>query len=257
MPNDQTATPKSKLRWFNPTPSRLLVILLVVEAVLLLSERFKWFLFNGHKGWTVLIAVAVVGLFLLLMLLWFIVSLIFRWHFQFSIRSLLVLTVAVAIPFSWLAMEMKWAREQKAAGEMLTKDEGWVQYDDEYDESLCPPALRWMREHLGHDFFNNVYGVEFSETKATDTELVYLRSLTQLRLLFIYNTTVTDAGLEHIKGLTQLLLLVLKNTNVTDAGLEHLKGLTQLQRLDIRYTKVTDDGVRKLQKALPNCKIFH
>ena len=42
-----------------------------------------------------LIAVAVVGGAMLVMLLWFIVSLVFRWRFQFSIRSLLVLTVAV------------------------------------------------------------------------------------------------------------------------------------------------------------------
>jgi hypothetical protein len=85
MPNDQPATPKSKLRWFHPTPRRLLVILLVVEGFLLLSKRFNWFAFNGHKGWTVLIVVAAVGLFILLMLLWFLVSLIFRWHFQFFI----------------------------------------------------------------------------------------------------------------------------------------------------------------------------
>ena len=34
-------------------------------------------------------------------------GLIFRWRFQFSIRSLLVLTVAVAVPCSWLAVEVK------------------------------------------------------------------------------------------------------------------------------------------------------
>jgi hypothetical protein len=44
---------------------------------------------------------------------------------------------------------------------------------------------------------------------------------------------------------------------VTDAGLEHLKALRQLQRLDLKETKVTADGVKKLQQALPNCKIEH
>ena len=117
MTTDQSANPKPKRRWFYPTPGRLLVVLLAVECVLLLSERFQWFAFNEKKGWTVLIAVAVVGLFLLLMLIWFITSLIFRWRFQFSIRSLLVLTIAVAIPSSWLAVEMKWARRQREAVE--------------------------------------------------------------------------------------------------------------------------------------------
>jgi hypothetical protein len=63
-----TAEPKPpNLRWFHPTPARLLVILLVAEGILLLSQ--PWF----PK----------------------------------------VLTVVVAIPFSWLAVEMKRAREQR------------------------------------------------------------------------------------------------------------------------------------------------
>ena len=38
-------------------------------------------------------------------------------RFQFSLRSLLVLVVVVAVPCSWLAVEMKKAREQKEAVE--------------------------------------------------------------------------------------------------------------------------------------------
>jgi hypothetical protein len=45
--------------------------------------------------------------FLLLMLFWFAADLVFRLRFQFSIRALLVLMVAVAVPCSWLAVEMK------------------------------------------------------------------------------------------------------------------------------------------------------
>jgi hypothetical protein len=89
---------------FYPPPAWLIFGLLVVEGLLWLSERYRWFSFNEKKGWTVLIGVAVVGL---VMLGWFLVSLIFRWRFQFSIRSLLVLAVAVALPFSWMAVEMK------------------------------------------------------------------------------------------------------------------------------------------------------
>ena len=106
-------SPTIKPRWFVPTPGRLLRLLLAVEGFLVLSERFQWFAFNQHKGWTVLIAVASVGVFLLLMLLWFLAALVFRWRFQFSILSLFVLTVAVALPCSWLATEMKAAREQR------------------------------------------------------------------------------------------------------------------------------------------------
>ena len=69
-------------RWFVPTPGRLLVLLLAVEGLLWLSERFRWFPFNQHKGWTVLIAVAAVGVFLLLMFLWFLAALIFAGGFS-------------------------------------------------------------------------------------------------------------------------------------------------------------------------------
>ena len=50
-----------KCRWFHVTPDRLVIGLLVVECLLWFSERFQWFSFNAHKGWTVLIAVAAVG----------------------------------------------------------------------------------------------------------------------------------------------------------------------------------------------------
>ena len=89
----------------------LIVALLVVEGLLWLSDRFQWP--TWHKGYAVLIAVASVAVVFVVMLLWLIVALIFRLRFQFSIRSLFVLTVAVAIPCSWLGVEIKAAREQE------------------------------------------------------------------------------------------------------------------------------------------------
>ena len=59
------------------------------------------------KGYAVLVAVASVLAFFLLMFLWFLLALVFRWRFQYSILSLLVLMVAVALPCAWLATEMK------------------------------------------------------------------------------------------------------------------------------------------------------
>lgn len=69
------------------------------------------------------------------------------------------------------------------------------------------------------------------------------------------DTMVTDSGLEHLKGLTKVESLILWDSKVTDAGLTHLVGLTNLRWLVLWETKVTDAGVKKLQQALPNCKI--
>ena len=81
--------PETKLRWYRLTPNRLVLGLLAVEAFLLLSNWGGWFPFNQHKGWTVLMAVAAVGLTFLWMLLWFAAALLFRCRFQYSLRSLL------------------------------------------------------------------------------------------------------------------------------------------------------------------------
>ena len=86
---------ESKRRWFCPTPGSLVILSLAVTGILFFSQRFQWFGFNHNKGWTVLIVVASVGVVLVLVLLWWILALVFRLRFQFSIRSLLVLVIAV------------------------------------------------------------------------------------------------------------------------------------------------------------------
>jgi hypothetical protein len=273
-------TTERNLRWFHPTPGRLLVVLLMMQGILLLSER--WF----PKGWAVLIAIASVVVTMVMMLCWFVLALCFDWRFQFSLRSLLVLTVVVAIPFSWLGVEMKRAREQREAVEEIQKLGGEVQYDREFSESLAlmpnpaPPKLVWLQAFLDGDFFDNVVGVlfknctqvtdaglhhlrglaqlqvlELDDTQISDAGLIHLQTLKQLQVLLLNNTHISDAGLGHLKGLTQLQHVWLSNTHTTNAGLEHLTGLTQLQDLNLVDTQVTDQGVRKLQQALPNCKI--
>ena len=97
-------SPAPTPRWHSLTPDRLVIGLLAIEGLLWLSERFQRFPFNEHKGWTVLIAVGTVGLLMLLMLLWFAASVLVRWPLQFSIRLLLILALAVALPYSWLAV---------------------------------------------------------------------------------------------------------------------------------------------------------
>ena len=94
---------------------------MAVEGFLWLSEHFRWFAFNQHKGWTVLIAVAIVGAVILLMIIWFLLSLILRLRFQYTIRSLLALAVVVAIPCGWLTAEVKEAREQRAVVEAIER----------------------------------------------------------------------------------------------------------------------------------------
>ncbi len=117
---------------------------------------------------------AAVGVFLLLMVLWFLAALVFRWRFQFSILSLFVLTVAVALPFAWLATEMKAAREQGKAVEEIKKLGGAVCYDYEQDPRRHPgkpPEPTWLRGLLGDDLFANVTWVALGNSEISDAGL--------------------------------------------------------------------------------------
>ena len=98
--------------------------------------------------------------------------------------------------------------------------------------------------------------LNFVFTNISDAGLAHLSTLTDLSKLTIVSTSVTDAGLVHLKGLNKLSELDLRFTQVTDAGLAHLKGLTNLKVFNLSGTQVTDAGVEKLQRALPNLKIY-
>ena len=199
-----------KACWYNVTPGRLLPVLLVAEGFLWLSQRFQWFAFNHHKGWTVLVALAAVGAFLVLMFLWFLLALVFRWRFQFSILSLFVLTVVMALPFSWLATEMKAARKQREAAEGIGKAGGYVIFD--YQEGLritlshsgttvggTPPGPLWLRKLLGVDLFASATQASLNSTGISDAGLERFRWLPTLQTLDLIDTKVSDAGLEHLR----------------------------------------------------------
>lgn len=111
-----------------------------------------------------LTAVAVVAGAIMLLLFWYFASLLFRRRFQFSIRSLLVLTVAVALPSGWLAVGVRQAARQRQCIHAIAKRGGLAFYEYQVKEdsvevdaqSLVPEALvNW----LGVDFFHRVTAV--------------------------------------------------------------------------------------------------
>ncbi len=280
-----------------------MLLLLVVECLLWLSDRLGWPAW--HKGYAVLAAVAMLGGVFVLMLLWFLVALVFRMPFQFGIRSLLVFTVVVAVPSSWFAVEMNKATKQRSAKTAFRRFPGYIQYGYQRSGQLsASPAPSWLCRLLGNDFFASIEFVclgcdkRFTDadmehvkslprlkmlrlgganitnaglqhlailtdledlglghTQVSDAGLEHIQGLTQLHRLGLYSTNVTDSGLKYLKGLGQLKVLYLGKTKVSDACLEPLQGLSQLEELDLKDTQVTEEGVKKLQQALPNCKI--
>jgi hypothetical protein len=219
-----------KLRWYCPTPAWLVLGSLAVTGLLWLSNWLGWW----HKGYAVLVAVAGVGTVLAGMLLWWLVALIFRWRFQLGIRTLLVLTLAAALPFSWLAVEMQKAREQKGAVAAIVKAGGFVFYDyqvddaeDEWGDELAKPSgPAWLRDMIGVDMLSDVTLV----VGIACTDLAHISSFRRLQRLFI-------------------------NDRVGDADLARLHGLKELKRLDAGTCIATKQAVERFRKALPSCEL--
>ncbi len=258
VPSPQPDAPRPATSCFQLTPGHCLLALLAVEFLLFLSQWFRWL----PKGWPVLIAVASVGVVILAMFVWFAVALVIRRRFKFSIRSLLVLMAVVAMPCSWLTVEMKRAEQQAEAVRGMKKAGGdaWydyhVIYDDQHHMKFISPAVLipgWvlLRRSLGDDFFDEVIAVDVEGDRFTDSDLRHVQKLTKLAYLSLNNENVTDVGLQYLEGLADLQELVI--CGPPQAGLKRLG--TSPARPYRKYTKVTDAGVAKLQKALPNCRI--
>jgi hypothetical protein len=263
-------------RWLRLTPGNLLVVLLAAEGFVALSQRFEWFAFNERRAHALLVAWATLGVFLLLMLLWFVASVLFHCRFQFSVLSLLVLMFAVAVPCSWLATEVKRAREEAKAVEAIRSSMGEIQYDWQADANGAalpnaqPPGPAWLRGLLGADLFASVTAVHPPERPPTssavlacllgwaagyrpplwsdDSMLEHLEALPRLQRLDLGCGCggTTDAGLKHLKGLARLQVLVLGGAKISDAGVNCLAGLAQLRFLDLRCTKISDAGLQRL-----------
>ena len=167
-------------------------------------------------------------------------------------------SLAVAVPCSWLAAETKQAA-QRAAVYAIEILGGIAAYDYQLDASgvflpnVCPSGPVWLRGMLGDDFVDSVVGVDLSRAQTEHAGWENIECATGQAL---FDNKLNDADLEHLSALKTVQSLNLDGTKVTDAGLEHLKALSQLQSLDVENTLVTDAGVKKLQQALPNCKII-
>ena len=283
MPNATPTTAPPKRRWFHITPDRIVVLLLAVDGVLFFSERFRCFGFNENKGWTVLIAVTSVGLALLVLLVGLAGSMVLRGRFQFSLRSLLVLVMAAALPCCWLGVEIRAAGRQKEAVNAIHKARGVVEYDlqDWHGIDLGRRSPDWLRNLVGRDFLEKATGVNFFDpsinnyawdnlealrdlnwlavegttepyrnrirTQFTDSDLEHLGKLPHIKYLFLPGSQITNEGLQSLEGLTQLRSLDLWNTNITDEGIAHLKGWKQLRSLDVGKTHITETGLHTLE----------
>jgi hypothetical protein len=210
---------------------------------------------------------------------WFVVSLFVRTNFQFSIRSLLLLAVVVALQCGWLAVEMRQAARQKNLVAAIEHSGGSVLYENDLSGTQgWRPNPLGLRKLLGDDFFDNIWDVRIRN----DAGLKCIKDFNGFPQLIIgceqwtpiqppappdNHGDLTDAGMKEIEDLPDIYLIyILDCPALTDRCLESLARLPNLECLrlplqvrvgcpDWHRCKITREGVKKLQRALPNCVI--
>jgi hypothetical protein len=271
------ATPGNKRFWISDlriTPGSLIYALLLTEAFLILSQKFRWFAFNEHKGWTVLICLAAVIATLLGISIWFVAARSFRWRFQFSLRSLLALILVVATACGWMTAEMKRARTQADLIGRASKLGCGILFDYNLSESGdvvmvsgAIPGTTRLNNVLGDNFFREIVGafprddaslqllkdqtsirrLNLNDSQVTSAGLRCLERMSRLEWLDLRDApAVSDEGLKYVQRLIRLRELLLRRTGVSDTGMAYLKDLRQLEVLDLGMTKVTDVGLKQL-----------
>jgi hypothetical protein len=215
-----------------------------------------------------------------------------RWY-QFSLRTMMIGVVIVAIPCAWLGRKINKKRHEREAVADIIKAGGIVVYDYQKPslktgqtfkpvEEPNGPAL--LRNLLGENFFSEVYAVYHNNATLSDDEIKLLERFPHLQDLNLSGCHISAVGFARIanltslrdlalggirppagelagfdfrqlKALTQLTGLALGNTSVSDRDLPHLKELTQLTNLFLYDTNVTDAGLEEL-KGLIHLRIL-
>jgi internalin A len=132
----------------------------------------------------------------------------------------------------------------------------WVEYLDAQGEVLVPPGMNLILRvtndgltdltPLTHLEPDDLYAIDFACTHVKDDDLRFVRSLTHLNGLAIWETNIGDLALAHLSGMASIRWLDIGDTKITDEGLAHLRGLNGLQSLTLLNDEIGDNGVTHL-----------
>ena len=204
-----------------------------------------------------------------------------RW-LRFSLRSMLLLVVVIAIPIAW---KVNRARNQRVVVAELEKLNADLIYDYQivatngvrsYDFYAPPPGPKWLTALLGKEYFvevrkvcadgaavtnetlaliaklPDIEQVELvnldSEPGITDDGLVHFSKMQSLQAIVLHSNRISGVGLEHLTGLKRLTTLMAIGWN-TDASLEHVSKLKSLEDLSlIEVRRITEKGLAQIAK---------
>ena len=196
-----------------------------------------------------------------------------RW-FRFSLKSLLLLVVVIAVPLAW---KVNRARNQRVVVAELQKLNARIIYDyqifnGDFNSRVPMPGPKWLTDLLGKEYFIEVYHVDADnpqvndETIAlisklpgvvsvdltasngiTDAGLVHFAGMHDLEVLSLYSNRISGPGVVHLAGLKRLKVLALNSDRITSTEIVHLTGLKKLTDLVVQGW-ATDDSLEQISK---------
>ncbi len=183
--------------------------------------------------------------------------------FQFSLRSLLLVTLIAAVGLSLFTSRVKTFRAQQRiverfeeAGAYVNRQHGTivsVSFHSGGGPAISDEHLLLLKElpHLERVYF------ESGTPPITDRQMALLEGLPIKNLTVRNSTRLTDDGLAHLAGLTSLETLHLEGCQITDEGLKHLEKLSNLKELYLVHDSgVSAAGVARLKQALPRTQVL-
>ena len=182
---------------------------------------------------------------------------------RLSLRVVFVALTICCISIGWYVLR---AQHQRACVSSIIENGGSVIYSypyktGKYDPASTLPGPQWLRDLLGLDYFDQVYGVDFSNKNIT--ELPDLSGVSGIRTLWLRNTNVADlafasklhkleslwiadtriASLAPIAKNNKLKWLGLEGTEIQD--LSPLTGLPDLRTLNIARTDISSGELER------------
>jgi len=209
---------------------------------------------------------------------------------RYSLRTLFVLITVVCVVLGlWMHRVVRQrtavrrfyeltANRPSDHGEQLVTM-GYRYRGDTHSKPIVEEWLHPLRDLIGEEAFGEITLVQLINTPATNDDLRFLADVPTVEEVALHGTQVTDEGLRHLQACPHLRSLGLNGTSITDQGLAYLPALSELDSLSLDYTKVTDAGLvhleklpklkelwlhgtavtdagyRRLQAALPQCRI--
>jgi len=156
-----------------------------------------------------------------------------------------------------LVYNYKWGNEPIREIEAIkqARNRRFLKLPKEKQRSEALRALNFIISWMPPDERGTYKTISFSQTCASDADLVYLRAIPEVELLDFFEChAVTSRGLEHLRPLTRLRTLRLTESGVTDlAPLQHL---TSLEELNLDSLEQLEASSFRHLSALTNLRIL-